>query len=85
MEFKYRPTTKADAVYLAGGFNELKPTGHKMEGPAKDGVFQPKVKLKAGVHEYKFVIDGKTWRTGFYANSVVRIAPGNAAPAANSN
>jgi hypothetical protein len=40
-------------------------------------------KLKAGTHEYKFVIDGKTWRAdpgnpdfaGEYSNSVLRIGP----------
>lgn len=81
VEFKYRPATKADAVYLAGSFNEWKPTGHKMDGPDKTGTYTTKLKLKAGVHEYKFVIDGTTWRSdpgnpefaGIYNNSVLRI------------
>jgi 1,4-alpha-glucan branching enzyme len=70
-------------VYLAGSFNEWKPDGHKMEGPDKAGAYSTTMKLKAGVHEYKFVIDGKTWRAdpgnpdfgGDYANSVLRIGP----------
>ncbi|MDB5384858.1 MAG: Peroxiredoxin [Planctomycetaceae bacterium] len=82
VEFTYRPALKAESVYLAGGFNEWKPTGHQMTGPDKDGVYKTKIQLKAGVHEYKFVIDGKTWRTdpanpdvaGEHANSVLRIS-----------
>ena len=82
-EFTYRPVIKADAVYLAGTFNDWKPTGRKMDGPDKDGVYKTKIKLRAGIHEYKFVIDGTTWRAdpgnaesmGFYGNSVLRIAP----------
>jgi thiol-disulfide isomerase/thioredoxin len=81
VEFRYRPTIPADAVYLAGAFNAWKPDGLKMEGPDKNGVYQTKLKLKAGVHEYKFVINGKMWRTdpgnpnfqGDYANSLIRV------------
>lgn len=90
VEFKYRPKQPAEAVYLAGSFNEWKPTGHKMEGPDKDGAYSTKIKLKAGQHEYKFVIDGKTWRAdpgnpefaGQYANSVLKIGGSPARPAA---
>jgi hypothetical protein len=54
-----------------------------MEGPDKTGTYSTKLKLKTGAHEYKFVIDGKSWRTdpgnpdvvGDYANSVLRIGP----------
>lgn len=81
VKFTYRPEGKADAVYLAGPFNEWKPADLKMEGPDKDGVYSTKLKLKAGVHEYKFVVNGTIWRadpgnpdvTGEYANSVLRI------------
>jgi hypothetical protein len=83
VEFRYRPTAPAATVYLAGEFNKWQPDGHKMEGPDKMGIYSTKLKLKAGSHEYKFVIDGKTWRadpgnpdfTGEYANSVLRIGP----------
>jgi hypothetical protein len=62
-----------------------------MEGPDKSGTYSTKLKLKAGAHEYKFVIDGKVWRpdpgnpdfAGEYANSVLRIAPKTEAPAAS--
>jgi thiol-disulfide isomerase/thioredoxin len=87
VEFKYRPKGAAEAVYLTGTFNDWKPTGHKMEGPDAQGVYSTKIKLKAGRHEYKFVIDGKTWRAdpgnpelvGDYGNSLLRIAPRAAA------
>lgn len=79
--FAYRPSIKADAVYLAGAFNEWKPADLKMDGPDKNGVYSTKVKLKAGAHEYKFVINGTIWRAdpgnpdvaGEYGNSLLRI------------
>src|SRR5262245_35290443 len=81
--FRYRPSSPAGAVYLAGSFNEWKPDSHKMQGPDKSGAYTTTLKLKAGVMEYKFVIDGKTWRAdpgnpdvaGDYANSVLRVGP----------
>ncbi len=83
VEFRYRPAAPAAAVYLAGAFNEWKADGHKMDGPDGTGTYSTKLRLKAGSHEYKFVIDGKVWRpdpgnpdfAGEYANSVLRIAP----------
>jgi len=81
VEFSYRPTIKADAVYLAGKFNEWKPKDLKLDGPDQDGRYSIKRTLKAGVHEYKFVINGDNWRNdpgnpdvvGTYLNSVLRI------------
>jgi hypothetical protein len=75
--FSYRPVDKVESVYLAGTFNEWKPMGHRMEGPNEKGNYTTKIKLAAGVHEYKFVLDGKRWRfdpgnpaqTGIYRNS----------------
>jgi hypothetical protein len=83
VEFRYHPSALAEAVYVAGSFNEWKPEADKMEGPDKTGTYSTRLKLKAGAHEYKFVIDGKTWRadpgnpdvTGEYANSVLRVGP----------
>jgi hypothetical protein len=83
VEFRYRPTSPAKAVYLSGGFNKWQPDDHKMDGPDGTGTYSTKLRLKAGSHEYKFVIDGKVWRpdpgnpdfAGEYANSVLRIAP----------
>ena len=81
VEFKYRPSQTAAAVFLAGSFNEWKPAEHKMDGPDKEGAYSTKLKLKPGNYEYKFVIDGKIFRSdpgnpdfaGQFANSVLKI------------
>ena len=81
--FRYRPPQPAKAVYLAGTFNDWKPTALAMTGPDKDGFFTKTVRLPIGRHEYKFVIDGKIWkcdpgnheRTNVYRNGVVVVGP----------
>ena len=45
-------------VFLAGSFNDWNPTAKEMTDKLGDGVFVATVSLPAGVHEYKFVIDG---------------------------
>jgi hypothetical protein len=79
--FNYRPADKAEDVYLAGSFNGWKPTGHRMDGPDEQGNYTTKLKLAAGVYEYKFVLDGKRWRfdpgnrrqVGVFRNSPLRV------------
>ena len=79
--FSYRPDTPCEAVYLAGAFNEWKPADHKMAGPDAEGRYTTTLKLGKGTHEYKFVVDGKKWRSdpgnpdqhGEYHNSVLRV------------
>jgi hypothetical protein len=79
--FTYRPTSEAEQVYLAGTFNDWKPTGHKMDGPDAQGKFSTKLTLKPGKYEYKYVLDGKHWRAdpgnpeqaGDYNNSVLHV------------
>ena len=52
-----------------------------MDGPDEQGNYTTKLKLAAGIYEYKFVLDGKRWRfdpgnptqTGFYRNSQLRV------------
>jgi hypothetical protein len=81
--FHYRPPVGTKAVYLAGDFNGWKPTGHKMDGPDRDGRFTARLELKPGRYEYKFVLEGKTWRhdpgnpqqTGYFHNSVLVVRP----------
>jgi 1,4-alpha-glucan branching enzyme len=66
-------------VYLAGTFNDWKPTAHKMDGPDGSGVFQTKLVVDKGLIEYKFVLDKTGWRqdpgnrrqAGYYHNSVI--------------
>ncbi len=79
--FTYKPSGKADAVYLAGGFNEWNATGRRMDGPDADGRYTTTITLPAGDHEYKFVVNGDQWRSdpgnphqvGFYRNSQLRL------------
>ena len=61
--FRYRPGEKTKSVYLAGSFNDWKATGHKMDGPDREGRFSTRLRLKKGSYEYKFVVDGQTWKT----------------------
>ena len=85
VEFSYKPTAKADAVYLAGDFNDWKADGQRMDGPDSDGRYTAKAQLKAGRYQYKFVLDGKRWRAdpgnpdhaGNYRNSLLRIGEKN--------
>ena len=62
--FRYHPPAGTKAVYLAGTFNEWKPTAHKMDGPDGSGGFQTKLILDKGTHEYKFVLDGNALAAG---------------------
>jgi peroxiredoxin len=63
VQFAYRPRRKVEAVYLAGNFNGWKPAGQRMDGPDADGRYTARVRLKGGNYEYKFVLDGKQWRS----------------------
>ena len=79
--FSYRPDAEAEAVYLAGSFNDWQPTAHRMEGPDAEGRYATTLKLKRGRYEYKYVLDGTKWRAdpgnphraGMYNNSVLKI------------
>lgn len=51
---------QANVVYLAGTFNNWSPTAWAMK--LVDGVWVYEVELKPGTYQYKFVIDGKTWK-----------------------
>lgn len=79
--FRYPAPPKTKEVYLAGEFNGWNPTGHKMDGPDADGKFTMRLELKAGRHEYKYVLEGKQWRrdpgnprqAGKFDNSVIEL------------
>jgi isopenicillin-N N-acyltransferase like protein len=81
VRFRYRPVGHAGAVYLAGTFNKWKPSAWKMNGPDKGGYYEMSILLREGRYEYKFVIDGNTWRrdpgndeqAGYYRNSVLHV------------
>lgn len=79
--FTYRPNKQVEAVYVAGSFNEWKPTGQKLDGPDSEGRHATRLKLKRGLYEYKFVINGTEWHSdpgnprhaGEYRNSVLQV------------
>ena len=62
VHFAYRPKEKVDAVYLAGSFNDWKTDGPPMAGPDAEGRYTARVELERGDYQYKFVLDGKSWR-----------------------
>jgi len=82
--FRYKPTAKVNVVYLAGSFNEWRPTGLKMDGPDAEGRHTAQLKLKPGLYEYKFVIDGTKWlpdpgnpiQVTYYRNSQLQVGGG---------
>ncbi|HVW37908.1 MAG TPA: glycogen-binding domain-containing protein, partial [Pirellulales bacterium] len=56
-------------------------TANPMLGPDREGRFTLKLKLKPGVYEYRFLLDGRQWRSdpgnptqvGYYRNSVLKV------------
>jgi peroxiredoxin len=85
--FRYKAPPGTKVVYLAGEFNCWKPTTHRMDGPDESGRFTTRLQLKPGRYEYKYVLEGKTWRhdpgnpqqAGYFNNSVLWV-PGPAGP-----
>ena len=51
-------SSDARRVFLAGDFNQRKPTSRRMV-KSRDGTFRAKLQLAPGEYEYKFVIDGR--------------------------
>ncbi len=90
--FRYK-APNAERVFLAGSFNDWSADAKPM---AREGdEFVATLDLKAGEHEYKFVVDGKDWRedplnpetkdNGLGGkNSVIRLGEDKKAPAAKS-
>ncbi len=57
--FQAPPGTRS--VTLAGTFNGWSPEAMPLGGPDPDGAWSASIELPAGVHQYKFVIDGDRW------------------------
>lgn len=52
----------ADAVYIAGDFNDWDPEARRMKRMSKDeALFVAVVDLEPGTYEFKYVVDGE-WR-----------------------
>jgi 1,4-alpha-glucan branching enzyme len=68
--FRYRPTPDdvevprpLESVHLAGEFNKWKVDAQRLDGPDADGYYHTDLHLPAGRYEYKFVLNGKVWKT----------------------
>jgi peroxiredoxin len=79
--FRHRPTAPAKSVALVGTFTDWKQHPRAMTGPDARGGYATTVVLGPGSHEYKFLIDGDTFRqdpgnpesAGFFHNSLIRL------------
>ena len=48
----------AEHVYVCGDFNDWQPTSLRMIGSPDAGLWEKRLVLPPGRHEYKFVVDG---------------------------
>jgi 1,4-alpha-glucan branching enzyme len=79
--FHHRPGALAKSVALVGTFTDWKERPPAMTGPDALGNHSTTITLDLGSHEYKFLIDGETFRhdpgnpesAGFFHNSVIRL------------
>ena len=79
--FRHRPDGPAKSVALVGSFTGWKDKPVAMTGPDAKGDYTTTVALAPGAYEYKFLIDGKTYRhdpgnpesAGFFHNSLIRL------------
>ncbi len=79
--FRHRPTGPAKSVAVVGTFTDWKERPLAMTGPDAEGTYATTATLGPGSHEYKFLIDGETFRSdpgnpesaGFFHNSVIRL------------
>ncbi|WP_165074688.1 redoxin domain-containing protein [Paludisphaera rhizosphaerae] len=79
--FRHHPEGPAKSVALVGTFTDWKNRPLAMTGPDAQGNYSTTIPLEAGSHEYKFLIDGQTFRhdpgnpnsAGFFHNSLIRL------------
>ena len=79
--FRHSPAGPAKSVALVGTFTDWKERPLAMTGPDARGAYSTTVVLGPGSHEYKFLIDGETFRqdpgnpdsAGFFHNSLIRL------------
>ncbi len=79
--FHHHPEAPAKSVALVGTFTAWKERPLAMTGPDALGNYLTTITLDSGSHEYKFLIDGETFRhdpgnpesAGFFHNSVIRL------------
>jgi glycosidase len=61
--FSFKPANGSKSVALAGTFNGWNRDAMPLAGPDPNGVWSATVELPAGVHLYKFVVDGEQWHS----------------------
>ncbi len=79
--FHHRPAGPAKSVALVGTFTDWKERPLALTGPDAQGNYSTTIALDPGSHEYKFLIDGETFRedpgnpesAGFFHSSVIRL------------
>ncbi len=59
--FHFKPDAGAQTVTLAGTFNNWSRDALRLSGPDSAGLWSGQLELRAGVYEYKFVVDGTRW------------------------
>ena len=64
---------RAQAVQIAGDFNNWQPTATPLEKVGTSGVWQTKIKLPAGKYRYRLVVDGQ-WQQDPY-NEITELNP----------
>jgi len=59
--FNFKPSGKPNQIFLAGTFNDWKPSDPKfvMKDDDGDGIWSITVKLAPGTYQYKYVADGQ--------------------------
>jgi peroxiredoxin len=79
--FRHRPAEAAKSVAVVGTFTDWQKRPLAMTGPDDRGNYSTTIVLGPGAHEYKFLIDGKTYRhdpgnpesAGYFHNSLLRL------------
>jgi hypothetical protein len=68
--FRYRPMhddievpRPLKSVHVAGEFNQWKMDADELKGPDAEGFYEREMRLPSGRYEYKFVLNGKVWKT----------------------
>jgi glycosidase len=57
--FRYKPSAPVKNVAVAGDFNSWNPASSPLAGPDSGGFYTLSLKIPAGRHNYKFVVDGQ--------------------------
>ncbi len=59
--FQFSPETDVESIAVVGTFNGWEADQNPMIGPDERGAWTAHIRVDAGVHEYKFVVDQETW------------------------